>query len=150
MGILDKFTIIDLVKTRSASVATLFGNHMKFNNQTAAELNFAPYVQILINPKDKQFAIRACKADDPNAVPFSRPKEAQKNPIKISSVAVMDMIRKMAGLSADENQTWNVPGIYFAEEQAIVYDMNTIYKPVARGGWTAKREKERAGQAVTE
>ena len=150
MGILDKFTVIDLVKTRSASVASLFGNHMKFNNQTAAELNYAAYVQILINPKDKQFAIRTCKAEDPNAVPFSKPKEVQKNPIKISSAAVMDMIRKMADLSVEDNHSWNVPGIYFAEEQAIVYDMNTIYKPVAKGGWTAKREKERAAQEVAE
>ena len=150
MGILDKFTVIDLVKTRSASVATIYGNHMKFNNQTASEMNYAPYVQILINPKDKQFAIRVCKEDAPNAVPFSKSKELQKAPIKISSVAVMDMIRKMADLSNEQNQSWNVPGIYFAEEQAIVYDMNTAYKPVAKGGWAAKREKERAMQEVTE
>lgn len=142
MGILDKFTVIDLVKTRSASVATIYGNHMKFNNQTASEMNYAPYVQILINPKDKQFAIRVCKEDAPNAVPFSKAKELQKAPIKISSVAVMDMIRKMADLSNEQNQSWNVPGIYFAEEQAIVYDMNTAYKPIAKGGWAAKRAKE--------
>lgn len=150
MGILDKFTVVDLVKTRSASVASIFVNHMKFNNQTAAELNYAPYVQILINPKDKQFAIRVCKEDAPNAVPFSKSKELQKNPIKISSVAVMDMIRKMAKLPNEQNQSWNVPGIYFAEEQAIVYDMNTVYKPVAKGGWAAKRAKEAAETEVND
>ena len=150
MSVLDKFTIIDLVKTRSTSVATLTGNHLKFNNKTAVELNFAPYVQILINPKEKQFAIRACKSGDPNAVPFSKPKEVQKHAIRITCFAVNDMIRKMGDLSSDENQNWNVPGIYFAAEQAIVYDLNTVYKPVAKGSRATKRENESATQEVTE
>lgn len=77
MSILEKFTVIDLIKTRSASVATITGNVLKFNNQTAAELHFAPYIQVLINPKDKQFAIRGCKEDAPNAVPFSKPEGEQ-------------------------------------------------------------------------
>ena len=67
MSILEKFTVIDLIKTRSASVATITGNVLKFNNQTAAELHFAPYIQVLINPTDKQFAIRGCKEDAPSA-----------------------------------------------------------------------------------
>ena len=150
MSILANFTIIDLVKTRSTSVATLFGNYLKFNNKTAIELNFAPYVQILINPKEKQFAIRACKSSDPNAVPFSKPKGVQKHPIRICCFAVMDMIRKMGDMSSDENQNWNVPGIYFAEEQAIVYDLNTAYKPAAKGSRAVKRENEYAAQEATE
>ena len=74
MSILDKFTVIDLIKTRSASVATITGGTLKFNNQTAAELHYVPYIQVLINPKDKQFAIRGCKEDAPNAVAFSKPE----------------------------------------------------------------------------
>ncbi len=53
MSILEKFTVIDLIRTRSASVATVTGNILKFNNQTAAELHYAPYIQVLINTKDK-------------------------------------------------------------------------------------------------
>ena len=74
MSILEKFTVIDLIRTRSASVATVTGNILKFNNQTAAELHYAPYIQVLINTKDKQFAIRACDKDAPNALPFSKPE----------------------------------------------------------------------------
>lgn len=40
-------------------------------------------------------------------------------------------IRKMANWSIDDN--WNVPGIYFADEDALVYDMSTAYKPTPRG-----------------
>ena len=124
MSVLDKFTVIDLIKTRSDSVATIAGSILKFNNQTATELHYAPYIQVLINPKDKQFAIRACKEDAPNAIPFSKPEGEQKYQIKISAAAVVDMIRKMANWSAEDN--WNVPGIFFADELALVYDVGTF------------------------
>ena len=142
MSVLEKFTVIDLIKTRSASVATIVGNVLKFNIQTAAELHYAPYIQVLINPKEKQFAIRACKEDTPNAVLFSKPEGEQKYQIKISSATVVDMLRKTADWSAEDN--WNVPGVYFADEEALVYDMNAAYKPDVRRGRGAKHLKETA------
>lgn len=148
MSILEKFTVVDLIKTRSASVATITGNALKFNTQTASELYYAPYIQVLINPKDKQFAIRGCKEDAPNAVAFSKPEGEQKYAIKITASAVVDMIRKMANWSAEDN--WNVPGVYFAEDNALVYDVSAAYKPNPKGGWTAKRQNEEAVAAIAE
>lgn len=149
MSILKNFTIIDLVQTRSASVATITGNTLKLNPQTAVELHYAPFVQVLVNPKGKQFAIRVCKEDDSNAVAFSKDENAQKGrPVKITSAAITDIIRKMAKWSPEEN--WNVPGIFFAEDDAIVYDINTAYSPVPKGGWSAKKKNDAAKKAVTE
>ena len=142
MSILKNFTVVDLVKTRSASVVTITGNSLKFNVQTAAELHYPAYIQVLVNPKEKQFAIRASKEGDPNSMPFSKPANEQKYALKITSAIIMDVIRKMGNWPVEEN--WNVPGIYFADEEAIVYDVNTAYKPVAKGGWTAKKQKEAA------
>ena len=149
MSILERFTVVDLVKTRSASVVNITGSNLKFNLQTAAELRYPAYVQILINTKDKQFAIRTCKEDASNAVRFSKPEGEQKTPVKFSAIAVVDMIRKMAGWSKEEN--WNIPGIYFAEENAIVYDIKTAYPPVSKGGgWGVKKEREAAAAAALE
>ena len=146
MSILEKFTVIDLIKTRSASVATITGHMMKFNNQTAAELHYTSHIQVLIYPKGKQFAIRACKEDAPNSLRFSKPDGEQKNPIKITAAAVVDMIRKMANWSTEE--TWNIPGIYFADEDALIYDLNTAYKPSQAGGWAIKRQTQNAVAAA--
>lgn len=49
----------------------------------------------------------------------------------------------MGNWPAEEN--WNVPGIYFADEEAIVYGVTTAYKPTPKGGWAAKKQKEAAG-----
>lgn len=148
MAILDKFTVVDLVRTRSASVVNITGNILKFNRPTAEELYYAPYIQVLINPKGKQFAIRICKEDAPNALPFSKPESEQKTPIKISTSAVVDMIRKMAEWSAEDS--WNIPGIYLADENAILYDVSTAVKPTPKGGGRAARREKESAAAVTE
>ena len=82
MSILSNFTVVDLIKTRSASVATITGKVLKLNIQTAAELHYAPYIQVLINPKDKQFAIRACKEDAPNAIASPSRSTSRSTPSK--------------------------------------------------------------------
>lgn len=100
----EKFSVIDLIKTRSASVCTFAGNIVKFNVQTAQELHFPEYIQFLIEPKSKQFAIRACKEDAPNAVRFSKPEGAQKAQIKISNATVVDMVRKLMDWNAEDTR----------------------------------------------
>lgn len=141
MSILSKFTVVDLIKTRSDSVVNITGNSLKFNNATAEELGYPAYIQLLVNAKDKQFAIRGCKEDAPNALPFSKPQEQQKNPIKFSQAVVVDMIRKMAEWGIDEK--WNIPGAYFAEDNAIVYDVKTATPPAEKkGGWATRRQRK--------
>ena len=48
---LEKFTVIDLIKTRSASIATLINGTVKFNVQTAMELRYPAYVQFSSKPR---------------------------------------------------------------------------------------------------
>lgn len=146
MAILENFTVIDLIKTRSASIAAITDRAIKFNRQTAEELRYPAYVQLLINHKNKQLAIRTCKQDAPNAVPFSKPEGEQRYSIKISSVAVADMIRKMAGWRAEDN--WNIPGVYFADEEAIVYDVAAAFQPTSRAGRPSKHRVEEEAETV--
>ena len=108
---LEKFTVIDLVRTRSDAVVTITGNAVKFNNQTAVELHHPSHIQFLILQKEKQFAIRVCKPDAPNAAKFCK-GEGQKGQIRITAPSVVDLLRKMGGWGEDES--WNIPGIYFA------------------------------------
>jgi len=83
-----------------------------------------------------------------NAVPFSKPESEQKYQIKISAAAVVDMIRKMANWSAEDN--WNIPGIYFADEEALVYDVGAAYKPAPKGGWAVKHQRDKAAALAAE
>jgi hypothetical protein len=143
---LEKFTIIYLIKTRSASVCTFTGNYIKFNVQTCAELRYPEYIQFLFDPKGKQLAIRPCKEDAPNAVKFSKPESKQKFFIRMTQPAITDLVCKTMGW---EKPNWNVPGIYFADEQAIIYALDSAYAPKARGGVASKREEAATEDALT-
>ena len=81
-------------------------------------------------------------APDKAPEPDAKPESEQKYQIKISATAVVDMIRKMVNWSAEDN--WNIPGIYFADDEALVYDVSAAYKPTPKGGWAVKRQREEA------
>lgn len=145
---LEKFTVIDLIKTRSNSVCTVSGNSLKFNTQTAQELDYPAFIQFLIDGKGKQFAIRICKEEAPSSVAFSKPEGQQRYPIRINNATIATMIRKLMGWG--EEESWNVPGVYLADEQALVYNLETAFAPrKTKGGWTIKREREAAEAGVS-
>lgn len=59
--------------------------------------------------------------------------------------AITELIRKMKDLPMEE--TWNIPGVYFAGERAMIYDLNSMEKPrECKGGWAVKRKKEAEGE----
>ena len=139
---LEKFTVIDLIKSRSASVLTVSGNTIKFNNQTAQELEYPEYIQFLVNAKDKQVAIRVCKENEPNSLQYCKDGVAPKYAVKLSLPVVTSIIRKMTNWQ--EKDSWNIPAVYFADEKALVYDLSAAYAPTKKGGWSARRESESA------
>ena len=139
---LEKFTVIDLIKSRSASVLTISGNTIKFNNQTAQELEYPEYIQFLVNAKDKQVAIRVCKENEPNSLQYCKDGVAPKYAVKLSLPVVTSIIRKMTNWQ--EKDSWNIPAVYFADEKALVFDLNAAYAPTKKGGWSARRESEAA------
>ena len=145
---LKKFTVIDILNTRSDSVVNINGTGMKFNMQTSEELNYPAYVQFLISPKDKQFAIRACKENDPGAVEFSKPKGEQKYRVMVRNAVILKTVREMASWKDDN---WNVPGVFCADDMAILYDLKTAKKPVSKGGgWEVKKQNEAKAKAAAE
>lgn len=127
---LEKFSVLELLNTRSASLVTIQKNTLKFNSQTAAELGNPPYIQFLVNQKAKQFAIRPCKEDAPHCVPFCKSETIRRSPIRITSVAVAGAIRKIMGWQL--NEAWNIPAVLLPDEDALVYDLTTATPPKRR------------------
>lgn len=134
---LKNFDVIDILNTRSKSVVNIHGNTLKFNLQTASELEYPQYVEFLINAKEKQFAIRRCKEENPNAIPFF--KEEDKRKVVVSHPVIVGLVRRMAGWGADEN--WDVPGIYDFDEKALIYPLKAAEQPKPNKGGRKKSNK---------
>lgn len=138
---LKNFTVIDILSTRSKSVVTFQGNTLRFNPQTAEELGYPEYVEVLLNAKEKQFAIRPCDKDKASALPFCKNKERKK--VAVTHTVIAGALRKLVEWAPEES--WNMAGIYDAEENALAYSLNAAFAPREQhGGWAAKRKKEAA------
>lgn len=141
---LKNFTVMDLIQTRSGSVATVKERAIKFTATTATELGSPSHIQFMIHAKKKQFAIRPCKEDAPNAIRFVKPEITRQYPITITMPAIVSQIRGMADW--EDGSIWCVPGIYSAEDNALIYDLAAARPPVTRAKRKPK-ETEDFGEA---
>ena len=88
MEILKGFEVINLKQPKGESVMTVTSNSLKFNKATAVELNYAPYIKVLLNAKTRQIAIQPCSEKDPNAIKFSNEESKQTYAISISNLKI--------------------------------------------------------------
>lgn len=141
MSVLNNFKLVQLITTRTDAVATFMsGNYIKFNNPACADLGYPPYVQLFIDEKNKQFAIKASLEEKENTVPYSKPAGQQKYPPKVACGAASNAVRKIMGWGLDE--AWNVPGALFADEGVIIFALEQAYKPAPKTGGRQKANAE--------
>lgn len=142
MSVLEKFKLVELITTRTDAVATFVtGNQIKFNSATHIDLGYPAYIQLFVDEKGKQFAIKVCKETDANAMKFSKPAGEQRYPIKITCAPAANAVRKV--MEWPQDQGMNVPGAIFADEGVIIFALEQAYPPVSKGGgWAVKRQKD--------
>lgn len=146
----EKFKLVELITTRTDAVVTfLSGNTIKFNAATHIDLGYPEAIQLFVDEKGRQFAIKACKETDPEAIGFSRPAGEQKYPIKITCGPTVTLVRRIMGW--ENNQNMNAPGAIFRDEGVIIFALEQAFVPVPKGGgWNAKRKAEAEAAALNE
>ena len=141
MSVLANFKLVELITTRTEAVVTFIsGNLIKFNRATFIDLGYPEYVQFYVDEKNKQFAIKTCKEDAPNAVKFSKPAGEQKYPIKLTCASAAMAVRK--AMTWGNDASWNAPGAIFADEGVIIFSLEQAYAPAPKGGWNARKVAE--------
>ena len=149
MSVLEKFKMVELITTRTDSVVTFVnGNNIKFNLATATDLKYPEFIQMFVDERNKQFAIKACREDAPNAIKFSKSAAEQKYPIKLTCSAAANIVRKIMEWLPETSM--NVPGAIFADEGVIIYALEQAYAPNPKGGWSAKKQAEAAADAASD
>lgn len=140
---LKNFVVIELISSKTKAAMTVYTDRLKFNTYTAPDLDYTPYVQLLMDTNGKNFAIQACAKDSVNAVPFSRPKDAKPYPIVVRTPQALKQIRTAMGWD-DPQKYYVVPGQKFYDEQAIVFNLNDAeeYHVTTRKGNDTDSESE--------
>lgn len=129
------------VMNEKQSIMTIGRNGLSFNVNTSDVLRRAAFVRVLLNVETRQLAVQAALTLDPQSTPFFRLEVFKSNRIKINSRSMARQIRAVAGWG--ENDTWNIPGVYSAKDDAIIYDLQRAVRPSGRGGWAAGRSTRR-------
>ena len=123
------------------SIVTIGRNGLSFNVKTADVLHRTTFVRVLLNAETGQLAVQAAPTLDPQSTPFFRPEVFKSNRIKINSRSMARQIRAVAGWGEDD--TWNTAGVYSANDDAIIFDLQRAVRPSGRGGWAAGRSTRR-------
>lgn len=141
MGILEGFEVVNLVAAKGASTLTATASSLKFNKATATELNYPPYIRMLVDAKNRKVAIQPCTEKDPNAVSFSAPEEKQTYAIIVKVPALVAELRRMLQFEKDGRKvTYTISGTCYPEENVIIYDLADAKMSQSRGG----RKKQKA------
>ena len=80
---LKGFKVISVYGNTSESTVTVTNKYFKFNADTAVELGYPKYIQMLIDADNKKFAIQATDEQDANSIEFkvSEPSESGKKSV---------------------------------------------------------------------
>lgn len=118
MSVLEKFKLVELITSRTDSVATFMnGNQIKFNAATFVDLGYPEYIQLFVEEKGKQFAIKACKADSPQAIKFSSPLVSSDTPSR--SPAPRQPMRCGGSCSGHPKKTGMSPALSSATKKLL-------------------------------
>lgn len=140
MSVLDKFKMVDILNTRTNAVLTFERNNiLRFNCAAFMDLNYPSHIQVYIDEKGKNLAIKACKESDPNAIKFSRPQGEQIHPIKFMCIPVSRIVRKL--MEWDEEEGWNAQGALFLDEGTIIFSLEKASPIVRRGSSSQKKDE---------
>ncbi len=140
---LKNFQVIELISSRTKAQITVYQDKIKFNVFTAPDLDYAPYVQLLMDANGKCFAIAACDKDAPNAVAFSRDRSCKPYPIVLKVPMALKQICTTMDWH-DPSKYYVIGGQLFHEDKAIVFNLKDAdeYTITPRKGDSADDENK--------
>jgi len=147
MSVLEGFEVMGLAPAKGKSVLTVSRTNIKFNKATAAELNYPPFVKLLLNVKTNQVAIQPCGEKDPSAVKFSEEESKQTYAIVIKIPALLVEFRRL--LSFEDDVLYTIKGTMYPDENVIIYDLNDANREEKKRR-SRKKKEEPETQAPSE
>ena len=123
LAILEGFEVVELEQSKGDSVLTLTASNLKFNKATAVEQGYPAHVLMYVNAATKQVAIRPCKENTKNSVPFSKDEKRQTYAVVLKVPALLTAVRKL--VDADEvGASISFNGELHPNDKVIIYDLN--------------------------
>lgn len=126
MSILDDFDVVGVPRTFSIAEVRILKNRISFNLATASEIGYPPFVRLFISRDKTQIALQPCAKETPNAMKFftsdsTKDGKPKKRMIPVGNRALTALVK--AGIGVEMNVPLKAPGVRFADEGVIIFDL---------------------------
>lgn len=122
---LKGFKVISVYGNTSESTVTVTNKYFKFNADTATELGYPKYIQMLIDVDNKRFAVQATDEQSVNTVEFKAPEVTESGKKCVINVAFKAAHATIVQLMKwEDGASRKMNGIFVPEEKAIIYDLS--------------------------
>jgi len=99
-------------------------NGITFSKKVVEELNYPAYVLCQIDFKNKVFAIRACRSNEPRSFKFSKPRGEQKGSVSITNKNLTEPIRHCMAGEWKPDKRYKVTGFWVADAKTMCFDLS--------------------------
>jgi len=103
-----------------------------FTKKVVDDLNYPAFIICQIDPKNRVFAIRMCKSNEPRGFKFSKPRSEQKTTVSISNKNLLEPIRQIMGEKWLPDKRYKVTGFWVSEAKTMCFDLNEATQEVFR------------------
>ena len=122
MSMLDGFVTFDF--SEGVPYASVTKNGVTFNKSVIKKLGCPAYVQLLINPATKQFAIVPCDEGAPRAQAFYNPeKKSNVLLVRWNSRDLLNTICEITGWN-HKKESYRIAGSLIPEENLMLFNFN--------------------------
>jgi hypothetical protein len=119
-----KFEVIDIYSSGKPDIH-ITQNGITFTKKLIEDMGYPQYVVSELDPEKKVLAIKVCKADNLNSIPFSKPKAEQTKAIQLSAAAIRLMLRGLMSDVWQDKNRYYMTGYWFADAKAMLFDLTT-------------------------
>ena len=127
MGMLDGFEKVILFT--GIPYVSVTRNGITFNKPTIIKLGSPSHVELLINKREKQIAIRVCDGSDDAAAAFYKNKGKKVMNVRWNNKDLLTTLSNMMGWDLDATDGYRIDGKYYENENAMIYDLKEA-KPI--------------------
>lgn len=86
-------------------------------------MGYPAYILCQLDPKNRVFAIRMCKSNEPKGFKFAKPRAEQKGTVSIGSKNLTEPIRKVMGDEWLADKRYKITGFWVADAKTMCFDL---------------------------
>ena len=100
-------------------------NGITFTRRLVEDMGYPQFVIPMLDYSRKIFALKICKVDNEHGMRFSKAKCDQRRAIQHYAGTIKHLLRGIMGNSWKDENRYYITGVWFSEEKAMLFDLNT-------------------------